>query len=200
MSSEEPIFVIKSSPCQQPWRSVCRRGCRPQQAQKKGPSCQQQRDTYGKRQLLFVHFEKWTWTFLHVNSSGRPPFTHIHTLRRGGGPNAPNSTPSPCKTVAWTSQLSSSHVLPIHRRSDSRPTWRPHRQTLRERRSNFWHQYTQGYGVLAQVRGRHFLTIATSPRHVFAHARGSRSDRDPRSRRDLCAQVTPRRRTKEPLS
>ena len=35
MSSEEPIFVIKSSPCQQPWRSVCRRGCRPQQAQKK---------------------------------------------------------------------------------------------------------------------------------------------------------------------
>ena len=50
------------------------------------------------------------------------------------------------------------------------------------------------------VRGRHFLTIATSPRHVFAHARGPRSDRDPRSSRDLCAQVTPRRRTKEPLS
>ena len=50
------------------------------------------------------------------------------------------------------------------------------------------------------VRGCHFLTIATSPRHVFAHARGPRSDRDPRSRRDLCAQVTPRRRTKEPLS
>ena len=139
MSSEEPIFVIKSSPCQQPWRSVCRRGCRPQQAQKKGPSCQQQSDTYGKRQLLFVHFEKWTWTFLHVNSSGRPPSTHIHTLRRGGGPYAPNSTPSPCKTVAWTSQLSSSHVLPIHRRGDSRPTWRPHRQILRERWSNFWH-------------------------------------------------------------
>ena len=35
MCSEEPIFVIKSSPCQQPWRSFCRRGCRPQQAQKK---------------------------------------------------------------------------------------------------------------------------------------------------------------------
>ena len=28
----------------------------------------------------------------------------------------------------------------------------------------------------------------------------SRSDRDPRSSRDLCAQVTPRRRTKELLS
>ena len=50
------------------------------------------------------------------------------------------------------------------------------------------------------VHGRHFFTIATSPRHVFAHARSPRSDRDPRSRRDLCAQVTPRRRTKEPLS
>ena len=146
MCSEEPIFEIKSSPCQQPWRSFCRRGCRPQQAQKKGPSCQQQSDTYGKRQLLFVHFEKWTWTFLHVNSSGRPPFTHIHTLRRGGGPYAPNSTPSPCKTVAWTSQLSSSHVLPIHRRSDSRPTWRPQANLARTSK-----QLLTSYGLLARA-------------------------------------------------
>ena len=35
MCAEKPIFVIKSSPCQQPWRSFCSRGCRPQQAQKK---------------------------------------------------------------------------------------------------------------------------------------------------------------------
>ena len=42
------------------------------------------------------------------------------------------------------------------------------------------------------VRGRHFLTIATSPRHVFAHARGSLSDRDPRSRREkLCTGDAP---------
>ena len=47
------------------------------------------------------------------------------------------------------------------------------------------------------VRGRHFLTIGTSPRHVFAHARGPRSDRDPRSSAIFVQKVTPRRRTKE---
>ena len=75
------------------------------------------------------------------------------------------------------------------------------RQTLRERRSNLWHPTVF---LLEQavhdVRRRHFWTIPPSPRHVFAHAHGPRSDRDPRSSREICAQVTPRRRTKEPLS
>ena len=53
------------------------------------------------------------------------------------------------------------------------------RQTLHERRSNLWHptfflleQAMHAHDVLR----RHFLTIATSPRHVFAYACGPRSD------------------------
>ena len=91
---------------------------------KKGLSCQKQRETHGERQLLFFYFEKWTWTFLFANCPPRAAFTYTHTFRRGGGTYAQNSTPSPCKTLEWTSQLSSSHVLPIQRGSDSRPTWR----------------------------------------------------------------------------
>ena len=61
------------------------------------------------------------------------------------------------------------------------------RQTLHERRSNLWHPTVFLLDqAMYDVLGRHFLTIASSPRHVFAHARGPRSDvtwadRDPRS-------------------
>ena len=78
---------------------ILQKACRPQPGTKKGPWCQQQSETYGERQLLFVYFEKWTWTFLFVNSPRPPPFTYIHTLRRGGGPYALNSTPRHAKPL-----------------------------------------------------------------------------------------------------
>ena len=47
---------------------------------------------------------------------------------------------------SWTSQLSSWHVLPIHRRSDSRPTWRPQANLARTSK-----QLLTSYGVLARA-------------------------------------------------
>ena len=42
------------------------------------------------------------------------------------------------------------------------------------------------------VRGHDFLTIATSPSHVFVHAHASRSARDPQSSREtLCTGDAP---------
>ena len=35
MCREQPVFVTKSSPCHRAWCSFCRRGCRPQQVQKR---------------------------------------------------------------------------------------------------------------------------------------------------------------------
>ena len=82
---------------------------------------------------------------MSTRRDGLHSLTYIHY----GGAEAlyaPNSTPSPCKTVAWTSQLSSSHVLPIHRRSDSRPTWRPQANLARTSK-----QLLTPYGVLARA-------------------------------------------------
>ena len=58
MSSEEPIFVIKVAPANSPDVQSAEGAVDLNKHKKKGPSCQQQSDTYGKRQLLFVHFEK----------------------------------------------------------------------------------------------------------------------------------------------
>ena len=66
------------------------------------------------------------------------------------------------------------------------------RQTLHERSSNIWHPAILLEQAVHDVLGRHFLTIATSPRHVFAHAQGLWSDRDSRrSRETLCTGDAP---------
>ena len=187
-------FVIKSSSCHQPWCSFCRRGCQPQQV-----------ETKGFTSTAKWHF-RWTATsvrlFWEMNmnvpfcqlaaTDWVTPFSHIHTLRRGEGPYA--RTPH----HRFAKQLHERPIYQVHmccqyigevilaQLEDSR-------QTLRDCRSNLWHPTVF---LLEQavhdVRGCHYFNIATSPRHVFAHARGPRCDRDPRSSRELCAQVTPR--------
>ena len=200
MCSEEPIFVIKSSPCQLPWRLFCRRGCRPQQAQKKafhvnskvtltvnGNFCSSISRNEHERSFVSTRRDGLhSLTYIHYDGAeARMPRTprHRHAKQLHERPNYQVHTCCQYTGEVILAQLEDN------------------RQTLREHRSNFWHPTVF---LLEQavhdVRGRHFLTIATSPRHVFAHARDPRSDRDPRSSRDLCAQVTPRRRTKEPLS
>ena len=202
-AQKSQFFEIKSSPCHQPWCSFCRRGCWPQQVQNKallvnskGPL------TLNGNFCSSISRNEHERSFLSTltRGDGLHSLTYIHTLRRGGGPYAPNSTPSPCKTIAWTSQLSSSHVRPIHRRSDCRPTWRQQANLARTSK-----QPLTSYGLLARAsRGRRlwapFFYHSNISKHVFAHARGPRSDRDPRRSREFCARVTPRRRTKEPLS
>ena len=90
---------------------------------KKGSSYQQQTETYCSRQLLFKYIEKWTWIFSSCQLA-TTTFIHLQTLWQSGGPYVPNSAPSPCKIVAWTSLWRSLHMLPIHRENDSRPSWK----------------------------------------------------------------------------
>ena len=65
-------------------------------------------------------------SFLSTRRDGLHSLTYIHydgaeaRVRRLGTPRHRHAK----QLVAWWSQLSNSHVLPIHRGSDSRPTWR----------------------------------------------------------------------------
>ena len=152
---------------------------------------------HGECQLLFVYFEKWTWTFLLVNSSRRPPFPYIHILRRGGArmrrtpryPYAKHLHESPNYQVHTCCQYIGEVILAQLDHEDNR-------QTLRERRSNLWHPTVflleQAVHDVRRSR-RYFFTIATSPSMSLRMVdltviRGAAAE--------LCAQETPRRRTK----
>ena len=201
MCSEEPIFVIKSSPCQQPRLTfILQKGLSTSTGTKKalhvdskvtftvnGNFCWSISRNEHERSFMPARRDGLhSLTYIHYNGAeARMPRTphHRHAKQLHELPNYQVHTCCQCIGEVILTQLED------------------YRQTLRERRSNFWHPTVFLLEqAMHDVRGRHCLGIATSPRHVFAHARGPRSDRDPRSSRDLCAQVTPRRRTKEPLS
>ena len=181
MSSEEPIFVIKSSPCQQPWRSFCRRGCRPQQAQKKALHVNSKVTlTVNGNFCSSISRNELERSFMSTPRDGLHSLTYIHY---DGAEARMPQTPRHRHAKQLHERLNYQvHTCCQYIGEVILAQLEDHRQTLHGRRSNIWHPTVF---LLEQsvhdVRGRHFLTIATSPRHIFVHARGPRSDREPRS-------------------
>ena len=148
MCSEEPIFVIKSSPS----------ATSPDVHSAEGAV---DLNRYKKRPFMSTakwHL-RWTATFarlfqemnMNVPSCQLAATASIHShtyITTGRRPVCPELHAIAMQnTVAWTSQLSSSHVLPIHRRSDSRPTWRQQANLARSSK-----QHLTSYGLLARTR------------------------------------------------
>ena len=122
MCSEEPMFVVKSSPPKQPDLRNPRRGRRSQNVQGKVPHINSKpKLTVYHNFYLFIPRNEQERSVLSPRFDEPHSFTYFAMQRKSVWAEV---KPSPCKNVPWTSQYTDWYVYHLHRWTDSRSNWR----------------------------------------------------------------------------
>ena len=138
MCSEKPTFSIKNSPYHWPWCSLCKRGCRPQQVQKKAYHVKsKERLTMNGNFCSSILRNEHERSFLPNIRHGLHSLTHIHSdeakahMRR---------TPRHLHAKQWNEPPNYQvHTCCQYKGEAILGQLEENRQTLRERRSNLRH-------------------------------------------------------------